>query len=373
MHKKETPQDYYFADIEKYPQLPPEEQNQLIEQVRANWRFLNRYVFEHVDAPALLREEYDEIRRSESTHNPKNEQHLRNAELAALRGDSDIAGWELAQIDFPQSSVLRVYKRLKFNPYLRDVLASVFEHTIEARNKVVNCNLKLVLKFARKYQNYGLPLDDIIQEGNTGLMHAIDKYDASMGVKFTTYAVWWIRKRFMNAIKTTNKLIRIPTHSQEALTRILRRQDSLAEELGREPTLSELAATEDMTEEQLEHLFNISADPLSLDSMIASSEDTEKYLKDLIPDPDVDLEEDLDAHKMKFNLAIAVDTLSEAEHNTIMLRYGLFGHPPHTLEEIAQVIGKSREYVRQVEEAAFEKIRNKMPHLRDFVAGGDDE
>ncbi len=282
---KSNPQDYYFAEIEKYPQLPAEQQHELITFVRVCWNFFNRYVFEHPEAPALFKIEYDELRKSEAVHNKDNDALLMEAiELAGV-GVADIAGQNLTTIGFPQASILKVYKQLAFPDYTAHILRLTYDSAISARNDIVNSNLKLVLKFARKYQNFGLPLDDVIQEGNTGLMHAIEKYDASMGVKFSTYAVWWIRKRFMNAIKTSNKLIRIPTHSQEALTRIVRIQDKLADELGREPTLDELAATEDLTGEQLEHLFNISADPLSLDSTVSSSEDTEKHLRDLIPDP----------------------------------------------------------------------------------------
>ncbi len=264
MRKKVDPQDYYFAEIEQYPQLPAEEQNGLIAHVRVCWKYLNRHIFEHSDAPRFFRAQYEQIRKSEIMHNDENEAHLIAAENASIRGDRDVARTELSSMGFTQVTILAVYKKLKFTPYLREVLDLTFEDAIKARNEVVNSNLKLVLKFARKYQNFGLPLDDVIQEGNIGLMRAIEKYDAAMGVKFSTYAVWWIRKRFMNAIKTSNKLIRIPTHSQEALTRIIRRQDALADELGREPTLEELAATENLTSEQLEHLFNISADPLSL-------------------------------------------------------------------------------------------------------------
>jgi len=370
MHKKVNPQDFYFEDIEQYPQLPAQEQNDLIEYLRHCWKFMNRYIFEHPDAPALFRIKYEEIRKSEATHNPKNEKHLQNAEMASLNGDLDVAATELLSIDFPQSTILNVYKQLEFEDYLRPMMQVIFDEAIAARNKIVNSNLKLVLKFARKVQNYGVPLSDLIQEGNIGLMWAIEKFDASQDVKFSTYAVWWIRKRVLNAIKTSNKLIRVPTHAQEALTRIVRRQDALAEELQREPTLAELAATEIMSEKQLENLFIISTDPISLDSTVSTTDDAEKHIKDMISDPTVDIDEDLDVFKMKYDLAVALDNLlTEQERETIILRYGLFGNTTHTLEEIAQVIGKSREYVRQVEETAFSKIRAKMPHLKEFISG----
>ena len=367
--KRIEPQDFYFEDIEKYPQLPAPEQNELIEYTRRCWGFMNQHIFLHPQAPALFRVEYEEIRKTEDLHNALNDCHLVLAENAAKQGDFTASAANLAIIDFPQSAILSVYKKLEFPVHLQEPMKQMFNEAITARNKVVNSNLKLVLKFARKLQNYGLPLTDLIQEGNIGLMRAIDKFDASQEVKFSTYAVWWIRKKVMNAIKTSNKLIRVPTHAQEALSRIIRRQDSLAEELQREPTPKELAATEGMTEEQLEHLFTISIDPISLDSKISTADDSEKHIKDMIPDPAVNLNEDLDAYKMKYDLARAFDALlTEQEKETVILRYGLFGNVTHTLEEIAQVIGKSREYVRQVEEAAFKKIKTEMPQLKEFIS-----
>ena len=234
------------------------------------------------------------------------------------------------------------------------------------RAEIVESNLKLVIKFAKEYQNVGVPLADLIQEGNIGLMRAVEKYEPAQAFRFTTYAVYWIKQGFLKVIKHNNKLIRTPTYVQEALSRIAKTRQLYEKEMGVEPTLEYLASSEGMTEEELEVLYNVSMDPVSLEAVYQGG-DAAKNLKDFIPDPDVDLDKDIDQSRLIENIRSAIDKyLTQAEREVMILRYGLFNETVHTLEECAGKMNKSREHVRQLESSSKAKLREFAPYLDDY-------
>lgn len=236
----------------------------------------------------------------------------------------------------------------------------------ELAGKVAESHLKLVIKFAKEYQSSGVPLADLIQEGNIGLMKAIEKYDPDQGIKFNTHAVWWIRETMLRCIKYNNKVIRTPTYVQEALVRIQKVRALYEKEHGVEPTLEYLASQENMSEVDLEVLLNVTLDPVPLDSMVHGGE--AKSLKDFLPDESVDLDNSVDVYMMARSIDYILNKyLSEQEREVITLRYGLFNETAHTLEECASKMGKSREHIRQLDTSAKQKVRDQAPWLKEFL------
>ena len=234
------------------------------------------------------------------------------------------------------------------------------------RAEIAESNLKLVIKFAKEYQNVGVSLADLIQEGNIGLMRAVEKYDPAQSFKFTTYAVYWIKQGFLKVIKHNNRLIRTPTYVQEALARIAKTRLAYEKEVGVEPTLEYLAESEGMSEEELEKLYNVSMDPVSLEAVYQGG-DVAKNLKDFIPDPDVDLDRDIDSSRLSDDIAAALEKhLTPAEREVMILRYGLFNETVHTLEECAGKMERSREHVRQLEASGKDKLKALAPDLEDY-------
>ena len=256
----------------------------------------------------------------------------------------------------------------------------------ELTNKIIEGQLKLVIKFAKEYQKVGVPLADLIQEGNLGLMRALEKYDTSKDIQFNTYAVWWIKQGFLKAIKGHSKLIRLPTYVQEALSRIEKTRERVEKDIQttltewsefltpdeiadlykdlKQPTLASLASSEGMSEEELEIVYNISLDPISLDAVVPGEQ---KNLKDFIPDINVDIERDVHASRLSDGIRDALQQhLTVEEQEVMVYRYGLFGQTIHTLEECAALLGRSREHIRQIDSTAREKLKKVAAHLDDF-------
>lgn len=236
----------------------------------------------------------------------------------------------------------------------------------EITKRVAESHLKLVIKFAKEYQSSGVPLADLIQEGNIGLIKAIEKYDPDQGIKFNTHAVWWIRETMLRCIKYNNKVIRTPTYVQEALVRIQKARSVYEKEHGVEPTLEYLAAQENMSEVDLEVLLNVTLDPVPLDSMVHSGE--AKSLKDFLPDESIDLDNSVDVYMMARSIDYILNKyLTDPEKEVMVLRYGLFNETAHTLEECAAKMGKSREHIRQLDSSAKAKVREHAPWLKEFL------
>jgi RNA polymerase primary sigma factor len=230
------------------------------------------------------------------------------------------------------------------------------------KNRFIEHNLKLVVAIAKDYRNLGLSFPDLIQEGNLGLIRAVEKFDHRRGFKFSTYAVWWIRQALVRAIQNHSRTIRLPSHVHDRLQRSQRVRAELTGKLGREPTPAELAPALGTDTDSLEALDRLSREAISLESNVAG---TEKRLEDFVPDgtaerPDGGIDDD----RMRMGVGSLIGSLTPREQLILRLRYGLGGEEEHTLEQIGQSLGLSRERVRQLEARALKKLRETQPAQR---------
>lgn len=227
----------------------------------------------------------------------------------------------------------------------------------EALDKLVRSNLRFVVSVAKKYQNQGVALSDLINEGNLGLIRAAHKFDETKGIKFISYAVWWIRQAILQALAEQSRIVRVPLNRAGALHRIGKRSAALLQELGREPTVEELADELDISEEEVRRTLSLSQSHLSLDAPLTPGEDNRllDYLPDqFAPGPD---DETYDQALMD-TVEEALKTLKEREAKILRLYFGLDGQEPMTLEEIGSILGVTRERVRQIKEKALLRLRH---------------
>ncbi len=230
------------------------------------------------------------------------------------------------------------------------------------KNRFIEHNLKLVVAIAKDYRNLGLSFPDLIQEGNLGLIRAVEKFDHRRGFKFSTYAVWWIRQALVRAIQNHSRTIRLPSHVHDRLQRSQRVKAELTGKLGREPTPAELAPALGTDTESLEALDRLSREAISLESSVAG---TEKRLEDFVADSGASIPDGgIDDDRMRSGVGHLIGALSDREQLILRLRYGLSGEEEHTLEQIGQSLGLSRERVRQLEARALKKLRDTMPAQR---------
>ena len=284
--------------------------------------------------------------------------------------DEELLGSNSAKVNDP----VRMYlKEIGVVPLLsneeeKELAIAVENGDLEAKQRLAEANLRLVVSIAKRYVGRGMQFLDLIQEGNMGLMKAVDKFDYSKGFKFSTYATWWIRQAITRAIADQARTIRIPVHMVETINKMVREQRNLLQELGQDPTPEQIAERMDMTPDKVREILKIAQEPVSLETPIGEEDDS--HLGDFIEDEVIENPVDYTTRVvLREQLDEVLDTLTDREENVLRLRFGLDDGKMRTLEDVGKVFNVTRERIRQIEAKALRKLRHpsRSKPLRDFI------
>ena len=284
--------------------------------------------------------------------------------------EEDLSVMEGADITDPVRQYLKTIGQVRLLTMEEEqkIAKRISEGDPEAKKELIEANLRLVVSIAKKYVGRGLPLLDLIQEGNIGLMKAVDKFEYEKGFKFSTYATWWIRQAITRGIADTGRTIRVPVHMVETINKTLRMTRTLLQELGREPTPEEVAERLNVSVSRVREVLKISRDPVSLDTPIGEEDDS--HLGDFIEDDSALSPADSAAFSMlRAELATALESLTDRERQVVKLRFGLEDGRARTLEEVGKEFNVTRERIRQIEAKALRKLRHpsRSKRLKDFL------
>ena len=298
---------------------------------------------------------------------------IESGELEAAPTDEELERYDDlgdGKLDDPVRMYLKEIGKIKLlTPEEELALAKrMAEGDEEAHKRMSEANLRLVVSIAKRYVGRGMQLLDLIQEGNLGLMKAVEKFDYTKGYKFSTYATWWIRQSITRAIADQARTIRIPVHMVETINRVLRTSHSMVQSLGREPTTEEVAQELHMEVSKVEEIMKIAQEPVSLETPVGEEEDS--HLGDFLPDSDASQPSEEASHTLLHEqLEDVLATLTPREQQVLRMRFGLQDGKPHTLEEVGKEFDVTRERIRQIESKALRKLRHpsRSKKLRDFL------